>query len=48
MLYTVKKVVGNNIMTVGHTNSSTEAELMLQAVGGESWVCDNIQEIMVG
>ncbi len=48
MLYTVKKVVGSDIMNIGHTNCSTEAELMLQAVGGEAWVCDNVQEIMVG
>ena len=51
MRYTVRLVVGKDIMNVGNTNSSTEAELMLRAVtenGGEGWVCDNIQEIMVG
>jgi len=51
MRYTVKLVVGQNIMNVGNTNCSTEAELMLTAVtenGSEAWVCDNFQEIMVG
>ena len=51
MRYTVKMVVGENIMNVGNTNCSTEAELMLRAVtenGTEAWVCDNLQEIMVG
>ena len=51
MLYTVKMVVGKNIMNVGHTNCSTEANLMLTAVtenGSEAWICDNIQEVMVG
>ena len=38
-------------MNVANTNSSTEAELILSAVtenGSEAWVCDNIQEMMVG
>jgi len=51
MLYTVKMVVGENIMNVGHTNCHTEANLILNAVtenGSEAWVCDNIQEIAVG
>ena len=51
MLYTVKMVVGENIINVGHTNCITEANLMLNTVtenGSEAWICDNIQEIMVG
>jgi|TARA_R110002020_G_scaffold397540_3_gene607669 hypothetical protein len=51
MRYTVRLVVGKEIMNVGNTNSCTEAELMLRAAtenGSEGWVCDNLQEIMVG
>ena len=51
MRYTVRMIVGENIMNVGNTNSSTEAELILSTVtenGSEAWVCDNLQEIMVG
>lgn len=51
MQYTVRMIVGENIINVGNTNSSTEAELILSAVtenGSEAWVCDNLQEIMVG
>ena len=51
MRYTVKLAVGQNIMNVGNTNCSTEAELMLKAVsenGSEAWICDNLQEILVG
>lgn len=51
MRYTVRLVVGKEIMNVGNTNSSTEAELMLRAVtenGSEAWICDNLQEMMVG
>jgi len=50
-MYTVKMVVGQNVMNVGTTNCSTEAELMLRAVtenGSEGWICNNIDEIMVG
>ena len=51
MRYTVKLVVGQNIMNVGNTDCSIEAELMLRAVtenGSEGWVCDNFQEVLVG
>ena len=51
MRYTVIMTVGENIMDVGSTNCSTEAELMLKAVsenGSEAWICDNLQEILVG
>ena len=51
MRYTVKMSVGKNVMNVGSTDSSTEANLMLQAVaenGREAWICDNLQEILVG
>lgn len=51
MRYTVKMAVGKNVMNVGSTDSSTEANLMLIAVtenGTEGWVCDNLQEILVG
>ena len=51
MRYTVKMVVGENIMNVGNTDCNTEANLMLTAVtenGSEAWVCDNVQEVMVG
>ena len=51
MRYTVKLVVGEGIMNVGNTDCHTEAKLMLRAVkenGSEAWVCDNLQEILVG
>ena len=51
MRYTVKLVVGEDIMNVGNTDCRTEANLMLRAVkenGSEAWVCDNLQEILVG
>lgn len=51
VMFTVKMVVGENVMNVGTTNCSTEAELMLRAVtenGSEAWICNNIDEIMVG
>ena len=51
MRYTVKLVVGQNIMNVGSTDCSTEAKLMLKAVtenGSEAWVCDNLKEVLVG
>ena len=51
MRYTVKLVVGENIMNVGNTDCHTEANLILRAVkenGSEAWVCDNLQEILVG
>ena len=51
MLYTVKTVVGKDIMDIAHTNNGIEAELILAALeddGKEAWICDNIQEIAVG
>ena len=51
MRYTVKMVVGENIMNVGNTDCNTEANLMLTAVTenvSEAGVCDNVQEVMVG
>ena len=51
MRYTVKLVVGEGIMNVGNTDCHTEAKLMLRAVkenGSEAWVCDNLQEVLVG
>ena len=51
MRYTVKLVVGENIMNVGDTDCHTEADLIVRTVkelGGEAWVCDNLQEILVG
>tara|TARA_Y100000385_G_scaffold190415_1_gene196803 strand:+ start:17 stop:172 length:156 start_codon:yes stop_codon:yes gene_type:complete len=51
MRYTVRLVVGENIMNVGSTDCFTEANLMLRAVvgnGSEAWVCDNLQEMLVG
>ena len=51
MRYTVKSVVGENIMNVGNTDCYTEANLILRTVkenGSEAWVCDNLQEILVG
>jgi hypothetical protein len=51
MRYTVKLVVGENIINVGNTDCYTEANLIVRAVkenGSEAWVCDNLQEILVG
>ena len=51
MGYTVKLVEGEVIMNVCNTDCHTEAKLMLRAVkehGSEAWVCDNLQEILVG
>jgi len=51
MLYTVRMVVGEDIMDVAHTNSAIEAELILATLkddGKEAWVCDILQEILVG
>ena len=51
MRYTVKMVVGKDIMNVAHTNNGIEAELILSTLtddGKEAWVCDNLQEVMVG
>ena len=51
MLYTVKMVVGKDIMDVAHTNNGIEAGLILATLeddGKEAWICDNIQEVMVG
>ena len=51
MRYTVRLVVGKDIMNVGSTDCFTEANLMLRAIeenGSEAWVCDNLQGIMVG
>ena len=51
MLYTVKMAVGKDIMDVAHTNNGIEAELILAALtddNKEAWICNNIQEVMVG
>ena len=51
MRYTVRLVVGKDIVNVGSTDCYTEAELMLQAVkenGSEAWIADAVQEILVG
>ena len=51
MLYTVKMVVGKEIMNVANTNNGIEAGLILAALtddGKEAWICDNVQEVMVG
>ncbi len=51
MRYTVRVVFGKDIMNVGNTNCHTEANVMLRAAtekGREGWICDNLQEIMVG
>jgi hypothetical protein len=51
MRYTVKMVVGKDIMNVANTNNGIEAGLILATLeddGKEAWICDNIQEIMVG
>lgn len=51
MRYTVKLVAGENIMNVGNTDCHTEANSILRTVkenGSEAWVCDNLQEILVG
>ncbi len=51
MRYTVKMAVGKDVMNVGNTDSCTEANLILRAVtenGSEGWVCDNLQELLVG
>jgi len=51
MRYTVRLVVGKDIMNVGSTDCCTEANLILRAVkenGSEAWVCDNLQEMLVG
>ena len=50
-MYTVKMVVGKEIVKVGTTDCITEAQLMLREVtedGSEGWICSNLQEILVG
>lgn len=51
MRYTVRLVFGEDIMNVGNTDCYTEANLMLRAAtenGRKGWICDNLQEVMVG
>jgi|13_taG_2_1085334.scaffolds.fasta_scaffold137626_2 hypothetical protein len=50
MRYTVKLVVGENIINVGNTDCRTEANLWTTTHtenGSKAWVCDNLQEILI-
>ena len=53
MLYTVKVNKWNSIQNVHHTNDITEAneveQYHIKHWGKDNvWVCDNLQEVMVG
>lgn len=53
MLYTVKVLKWDSIQNIHHTNDLTEANELVQYQAKQwgkdrVWVCDNLQEIMVG